>query len=408
MVCEPIILNNKNRDTAIFYSCGVCNLNCNYCCIDKNPILKDIDKVLGESFKGDYYFNQVKKYFPSPAQLRQIETWGGEPFLKMERMHNLIRQLCNYYLYFDTFYSSTNFSFPSWPDKIINLLNVFKEFSPRRFTVRLQLSVDGPEYINDKNRGKGTTKKCLNNFNIFVERLKNEMPDNVKLIVTTKGTLDNSSILALDSKEKIIEYYRFIEENFIHKIASLNKKNIAVIFCVPNTADPSPVTKKIGEHFAKICKWCREIEKENQTFGYFRYYRYITPFSNFLENQPFTYDYCHYTCGSGYNVIGFLPDGMISSCHESFVYFVEKYKKLANERTKTETDKTITFNKFINDCDTCKMCMTQDSYKEHERFMSYYNQDNTTFRLSNIVTEIMCLALAGQIDKKYLIESEAL
>ena len=55
----------KDRDTAIFYTYGMCNLNCRYCGIDKNPILKDIDKVLEQSFEGDYYFNQVKKYFPN-------------------------------------------------------------------------------------------------------------------------------------------------------------------------------------------------------------------------------------------------------------------------------------------------------------------------------------------------------
>jgi sulfatase maturation enzyme AslB (radical SAM superfamily) len=44
--------------TAIFYTCGICNLNCKYCGIDKNPILKKIDDALGESFSdnGEYYF----------------------------------------------------------------------------------------------------------------------------------------------------------------------------------------------------------------------------------------------------------------------------------------------------------------------------------------------------------------
>lgn len=60
MVSKQYGVKMNKKDTAIFYSCGICNLNCNYCCIDKNPILKEIDKELGESFQGDYYFNQVK------------------------------------------------------------------------------------------------------------------------------------------------------------------------------------------------------------------------------------------------------------------------------------------------------------------------------------------------------------
>jgi len=31
---------NEKRNTAVLYTCGICNLNCRYCTIDKNPILK--------------------------------------------------------------------------------------------------------------------------------------------------------------------------------------------------------------------------------------------------------------------------------------------------------------------------------------------------------------------------------
>ena len=80
----------KERDTAIFYTCGVCNLQCRYCGIDKNPILKEIDKALEESFKGDYYIERIKKYFPNRGQLKRLETWGGEPFLRMDRIYPLV------------------------------------------------------------------------------------------------------------------------------------------------------------------------------------------------------------------------------------------------------------------------------------------------------------------------------
>ena len=40
--------------------------------------------------------------------------------------------------------------------------------------------------------------------------------------------------------------------------------------------------------------------------------------------------------------------------------------------------------------------------------MSYFENPKTTFRLSNMVIQIVTLALAGQIDKKYSEESAAL
>ena len=51
----------KDRSTVIFYPATVCNLNCRYCSIDKNPALIQIDKILEESFKGDYYINFTKE-----------------------------------------------------------------------------------------------------------------------------------------------------------------------------------------------------------------------------------------------------------------------------------------------------------------------------------------------------------
>ena len=39
----------KDRSTVIFYPATVCNLNCRYCSIDKNPALIQIDKILEES-----------------------------------------------------------------------------------------------------------------------------------------------------------------------------------------------------------------------------------------------------------------------------------------------------------------------------------------------------------------------
>ena len=402
-------INKKlERDTAVFYSCGICNLNCAYCCIDKNPALRIIDDKLEESFQDDYYFKRVKEYFPNRGQLRRIETWGGEPFLKMERMHNLIHQLISYYPYFDTMFSSTNFSFDSWADKFFDLISIFGEYPFRTFNFELQLSIDGPEYINDINRGKGTTKKCLENFQLFVDRLS-ELPSNVILNIFTKGTLDNHSISLLDSKEKIIEYYQFLEEHFIDKIKKLNKENIIMQSCVPNTAVPSPVTKEIGLQFAKICKWCKEIEQENRDTGYFKYYWQITPFSNNdATNFPsLSYYSPQHTCGSGKNMLGFLPDDVVASCHESFIHLVEQYKKDFSE-SKGAEKKTISFEKYISNKDCCKYCLSDEGYQSHELQMSYFEHPKTTFRLSNMVIQIVTLALAGQIDKKYSEESVAL
>ena len=128
----------KTLNTVVFYTCGVCNLQCRYCGIDKNPILKEIDKALGESFNGDYYFEKVKKYFPNRGQLKRIETWGGEPFLKMDRLYPTLHKIINHYYYFNEMFSSTNFSYPQWIDQFFGLMDQLGQYPDRDFTYFLQ------------------------------------------------------------------------------------------------------------------------------------------------------------------------------------------------------------------------------------------------------------------------------
>lgn len=398
-----MINKNGERNTAVFYTCGTCNLNCRYCNINKHPILSIIDKELEESFKGDYYFKRVKEYFPRKDMLTDFETWGGEPFLHMDRFYPVLKQLIEYYPYLKSGFSSTNFSYDTWIEQFFGLMDCFALYPYRNFDYHLQLSVDGPEYLNDSNRGIGTTKKCLANFNKLVELLKNNrLSDNITLNITIKGTLDNEDIKLLNDKEKIIEYYQFLEDNFIDPISKLNKNNVNIFYNVPNTAVPSPVTVEDGRIFASFVKKCKEIEKENK---YFKYYQRITPYGTGVCQNCLTYKYPYHTCGTGHTSVGFLPNDMISTCNEGFTQIVEEYQKLANERN--TNNNTIVFGKYIDE-NKVSLCLNDDKYAEHEYKMSLYNKDGATARLATSVSLIIALALAGQVEKCFINEKNAL
>lgn len=398
---------NSERNTAVVYSCGTCNLNCRYCTIDKNPVLQEIDQELADSFEGNYYFDRIKAYFPRRDQLKQFETWGGEPFLHMDRVYPLVDKLINYYPYFDNMYSSTNFSYDTWIDQFMGLMNVFAKYPYRKFHYLLQLSVDGPPYINDANRGEGVSERCIANFDKLIQLIYcGQFPKNVNLEFALKGTWDSDCIQQLcNSKEKLIEFFQFYEDAYMKKVYNLNQPNITIGACVPNTAIPAPTTKQDGINFANLVKLCREIETENMTQHYFQYYQIITPYHNSdpcYNCQSFRGE--HGCCGSGKNMVGFLPHNMISACHEGFTLLADSYKDFAAKRS--EKDLTVTLNKFFELSPT-PMCLTDDQYAEHERKMAYINE-NSPVQVSNTVTMIMALAMAGLIDSKYLEESNAI
>ena len=129
--------------------------------------------------------------------------------------------------------------------------------------------------------------------------------------------------------------------------------NVTTTTAIPNTAVPSPVTKEDGKIFANVCKLCREIEKENRTMNYFKHYEIITPYDmSFYGDDPnavmLTYAHNNHTCGTGINTIGFLPNHMISTCHEGFTHFIQEYNKYASNSDRLKTS-TINFDKFITE-----------------------------------------------------------
>jgi hypothetical protein len=109
-------------------------------------------------------------------------------------------------------------------------------------------------------------------------------------------------------------------------------------------------------------------------------------------------------CGSGKQMVGFLPHNMISACHEGFTLLIDKYKEFAAKRS--EKDLTVNLNKFF-ELSATPMCLTDDQYANHERKMKYI-ASNSSVQTSIATVKIMALAMAGLIEKKYVIESEAL
>ena len=283
----------------------------------------------------------------------------------------------------------------------MGLMNCFAEYPYRQFTYDLQLSVDGPPYINDANRGAGVTQRCIDNFDKLLQIIKDgKFPKNVYLSMGLKGTLDTSAFYHLNDKQKIIEYYQFYEDAYISKVRELNIPKIEMGISIPNTAVPTAHTKHDGEVFAEFIKKCREIEAENQTKHYFKYYEQITPFS--LQSP---YDCGRfwgeiYCCGSGKALVGFLPHNMVSACHEGFTLLVDEYKKFAANRSSEGL--VVSLNKFF-ELNATPMCLTDDQYVEHERKMKYLDFDSNV-QATMAANMIMGLAMAGLIDQKYIYE----
>lgn len=394
----------KDRNSLVLYTTAICNLKCRYCYIDKNPALKTIDDLLDESFKGDYYFNYAKKVFPDKNQLTEVQIWGGEPSIRLDRCYYTIEKLIEYYPNLKDFMTSTNFTIDNWCEQFYGFLNVFKKFPNRNFVVRLQLSIDGPEYINDESRGIGVTKKFTNTFDKMIDTIDKNLPNNVFFEWFFKPTLDSGTIRLLQSEEKIIEYFQFFE-SFYRKSKHLIRDNFNFGYSVPNTACPSPHTKEDGILFANYCKLTRKIEKDNKEKHYFDFYTSITSFIPRHRCKIKGYACSGGICGTGKYCVGLLPNNMISTCHNGFVDLISDYKKECQKHLGENT--SLDFNFFSENRKT-RMTMKFEEFSEYEKQIEYFYYPETNTRIANIASLINLLARVGQIDVKYKDRKESL
>lgn len=389
----------------VFYTTATCNLNCSYCYIDKNPALQEIDNLLDESFKGDYYFNFTKEIFKDPYQLKEVEFWGGEPTLRLDRAYNVVDKLIQHYPNLSEFMMSTNLTHDQWTSQFYGFLDVLGKYPERSFIFKLQLSLDGPTYLNDINRGKGVTEKFSKNFSKIISSIDTILfkYPNIEIQAYFKPTLDSNSIKFLQIKENIIKYYQFFElfKTLSEKVAS---PNFMLSLSVPNTACPSQHTVEEGKLFAKIVKLCREIEEENKEKHYFKYYNCITPYGYPLIGEAINWANIG-GCGTGKYVIGLLPNRMVSGCHGGFVELISDYKKYCLE-TK-DKERTISANNFIAEGMRMHPLVFPVSELEDycEKIETFYQPQQ--FQKINSINFIKFLAKNKQVDEKYLDDKEA-
>lgn len=391
--------------TLTIYVNSICNLKCRYCFIHKDPYLVKLDGLLEKTLETDYYYQKIEKDIANPEQIEKFEVWGGEPLLTIERLIPTYRKILNLCTSMDKFAVSSNFSVDNWYEKFKMLFDVYKEFPDRNFEIDCQISIDGPKEINDNSRGAGVTDKIIQNFDIVCKNIKNDLPNNVKVIFHTKSTISKDNFDLLDNRDYMIYYFKFFE-TFIKKVYDLNDERVQMFPAVYNLVCPFEYTKDDGIRFAKICKIAREITNHIEDEGIFQYYGNIIPF-RFRGRKGYPdspgYELTGGMCGSGYFSIGLMPDDFVCTCHRAFQNMLDVNPKFdfSHNRNDMVSEKCFTF-------DNSKFIMKQDNLYDYMNKISWYYSKGSRFLLSQYVILIRMLAQYGLIQSKYKDEEKAL
>ena len=327
----------------------------------------------------------------------------------LHRMYNILPKFIEYYPNLKIFAMSTNFTIPNWFEEFFGFLNVLGQYPYRQFTFNLQLSIDGPEYINDANRGKNVTKLFLDHYYEFINKANLNIPNNVNIKAHFKQTYSNQTIDLLQDKEKIIEYFTFFDNLISDFNETINNPKIKIYSTVPNTAAPAVHTKYNGIQFANYCKLTKEIEKEKHFKNYNNISTY-TPHHNWHPCENTTK--CNlggFHCGAGISNIGLLPNNYISLCHVGFANLLEEYKinSKKNHVNENDDDNLILKALYTNNSEVFPTCIPFEDYpKIKDIFISFYNH-NQTFQMTNTIALIQSLALVNQIEERFKNYDEA-
>lgn len=384
----------------ILYTSALCNLKCSYCYIAKNKYLNIVDRELKESFNGNYYLDFIDKLSDvfDTSHIEYIDMWGAEPTLGFKDVADTIKNISTKYKTIKGFYSSSNFSSPVILQNILYLLS---KLDDRNYTYKQQISIDGPKYINDANRGVGTADGIIYNINSLLENYK-EIPNNIELSLSFKPTLTIDQIYGMLSKDKIIEYFKFFEDELILPIRE--KLNIHIGYPGITLVAPGMYTQEDGRMFKEFCTICKKIDSEkhlkfSKATPY--HFRSTKPWDKFDED---IYNLGYGFCGPGISNIGLLPGYNLCLCHRTFTSICEQYNNQASEYVSPFSNPKLyeankRFHTFCFNIDNAELMLNN--------FRIYKDRKNTTI-LSSMSSLIMLLAHSGQILEKYKTQHNAL
>lgn len=91
--------------------------------------------------------------------------------------------------------------------------------------------------------------------------------------------------------------------------------------------------------------------------------------------EEVTYNYPCFNCGTGSKNVGFLPNRLISSCHNGFVDVLEDYERCFVRDPNSSIDSKLfhsTRNRFTH---------TAENYKRYERQVDFFNCPGSLCRM---------------------------
>jgi sulfatase maturation enzyme AslB (radical SAM superfamily) len=381
------------------FSSGWCNLECKYCYIPKTDFLKKVHKAIIERIKDGSLADDIIEIYGDAIE--SISHWGTEPTLTLA--------------HFKPFYEKIEKACPKLKDITIssnfmtnphNLVKWITEILPQNksLNVDVQVSLDGPPGITDKNRIGGSTAKIIENCIAFTKEL-NRVGTKHKVFAHLKPTSGDDDILYLSDMNKTTEYYEFFD-NFITDWVESNYKNVINIslLCDPTLVLPGEYNSDDGKAFYQLVLNQVELQKRDwktinppESNYYWRYKEKSSFYRELFTKQKM------FTCSAGDSCVGAGDKkGTTHFCHQTFYMdhpeYYDEVKKYGLDQQTMEAISSgrsdIVKKHFIttkeNELQTIKLMYLTRGYN-----------DFLEGKISTTIAQALALADCGQISPIY-------
>jgi len=371
-------------DVLILYVSDVCNLRCTYCLWPKEEkVMITKNKNIRQKIATGEYFKKIKENVDT-SHIHTLDLWGGEPTLNFDVFIPALKEHLSMFPNLKRISFSTNIS----KDFIVsNIIWFIKEFTPS-FNLDIQLSLDGPSFINDETRINSTSSEIANNIFRLNDFLKSY--EHTKCIyVDIKSTLNAGSINKLSNEDNLYKYFDFFDK-------CIDRCNISFGM---SYVFPGEYTQENGYQYAKIInlllyKWYKKNIKfknikmpyEDQHVLHVR--KTIEAIIRLKRRQYVGEFIATSVCSVGDKRIAIDVDGNLRICHGVFFYYDELKTDYSTYENYLKHN-MIAFNKL----DKLRLMHNSAGIHNNVEFRGTYHQV--------LATE---LALSGQISKIYLKE----
>jgi len=355
--------------------------------------MQGLQEAIVSGLKSGNFIEDLCKIYGQ--NLESLSFWGAEPTLTLRYIEPHLTKLFQAFPKLKEIDFSTNLL--TSRELLFSFIKALSK-QKRKFKLKIQISLDGPDFITDVNRMAGATKKICENFTFLIMKL-NDLPlENLRVEFRVKPTLTIDNVRLFDEDHsKIKQYFDFfniVESNF----KKLNESELLSFnnSCSPTMCVPGKYTSEDGREFALFLKNLREL-------GYKSTYSYRLDRLFNYEDELFTKP-SMFTCSGGRSNAGLGIKNDLHICHRSFFLNHDEYLKSILKQDKMKNWDVSLFEQgkigLINDR------FIVDATDKNERIRWQYvlrnYHDFTRLRNSYVIAMLKELALCGQADKRYL------